>query len=240
MYALRAVSTGRHVKVAEASEEEVYPRLFGKYVLLRPMAKGGMGQLYLAASGETGGFEKLCVVKKVLPGLEDAAIRRRFLDEAKVVVRLNHANLVQVFDAGVSEEEHYLAMELVEGKDLRAVWNRCAKLRRRIPVDFAVFVVRELCRGLSYVHDAMGLDLVHRDVSPPNILVGYRGMVKLTDFGLAKHAIKREFTSPGVVFGRFAISRPSRRWGCPWTAAPTCSPRGCPLGTAHGPAAVPL
>lgn len=174
-----------------------------------------MGQLYLAASGETGGFEKLCVVKKVLPGLEDPAIRRRFLDEAKVVVRLNQANLVQVFDAGVAEDEHYLAMELVEGRDLRAVWNRCAKLQRRIPVDVAVFVIRELCRGLSYVHDAMELDLVHRDVSPPNILVGYRGMVKLTDFGLAKHAIKREFTNPGVVYGRFSYLSPEQALGMP-------------------------
>lgn len=174
-----------------------------------------MGQLYLAASGETGGFEKLCVVKKVLPGLDDPAIRRRFLDEAKVVVRLNQANLVQVFDAGVAEDEHYLAMELVEGRDLRAMWNRCAKLQRRIPVDVAVFVIRELCRGLSYVHDAMELDLVHRDVSPPNILVGYRGMVKLTDFGLAKHAIKREFTNPGVVYGRFSYLSPEQALGMP-------------------------
>jgi len=195
--------------------DDVFPRTFGKYVLLRPLAKGGMGQLYLAASGETGGFEKLCVVKKVLPGLEDPAIRRRFLDEAKVVVRLNQANLVQVFDAGVAEDEHYLAMELVEGRDLRGVWNRCAKLQRRIPVDVAVFVIRELCRGLSYVHDAMELDLVHRDVSPPNILVGYRGMVKLTDFGLAKHAIKRELTNPGVVYGRFSYLSPEQALGMP-------------------------
>ena len=109
---------------------EGYPEVFGKYVLVRPMARGGMGELFIAASGETGGFEKLCVVKKVLHTLEDGAVHRRFLDEAKVVVRLNHANLVQVFDAGKVDEEYYLAMELVEGKDLRAVWNRCAQLHR--------------------------------------------------------------------------------------------------------------
>lgn len=192
-----------------------FPEVFGKYVLLRPMAKGGMGQLYLAASGETGGFEKLCVVKKVLPDIDDPGVRRRFLDEAKVVVRLNHANLVQVFDAGMVGDEHYLAMELVEGKDLRAVWNRCAQLHRRIPVDFAIFVARELCRGLDYVHDAMGLDLVHRDISPPNLLVGYHGEVKITDFGLAKHAIKRELTSPGVVFGRYSYLSPEQARGMP-------------------------
>lgn len=194
---------------------EGYPEVFGKYVLVRPMARGGMGELFIAASGETGGFEKLCVVKKVLHSLEDGAVHRRFLDEAKVVVRLNHANLVQVFDAGKVDEEYYLAMELVEGKDLRAVWNRCAQLHRRIPVDIAIFVVREVLRGLHYVHDAMGLDLVHRDISPPNVLVGYRGDVKLTDFGLAKSSIKREMTSPGVVFGRYSYLSPEQAKGLP-------------------------
>ena len=184
-------------------------------MLLRPMARGGMGELFLAAAGETGGFEKLCVVKKVLQDLNDDGVRRRFLDEAKVVVRLNHSNLVQVFDAGRVSEDYYLAMELVEGKDLRAVWNRCAQLHRRIPVDFAMFVVRELCRGLDYVHDAMGLDLVHRDISPPNIMVSYHGQVKITDFGLATHAIKREMTSPGVVFGRYSYLSPEQARGLP-------------------------
>lgn len=194
---------------------EGFPQVFGKYVLLRPMARGGMGELFLAAAGETGGFEKLCVVKKVLHSLADAGVHRRFLDEAKVVVRLNHTNLVQVFDAGKVDEEYYLAMELVEGKDLRAVWNRCAQLHRRIPVDVAVFVMREVLRGLDYVHDAMDLNLVHRDISPPNILVGYRGDVKLTDFGLAKSAIKREMTSPGVVFGRYSYLSPEQAKGLP-------------------------
>ena len=184
-------------------------------MLLRPMARGGMGELFLAAAGETGGFEKLCVVKKVLTELEDDGVRRRFLDEAKVVVRLNHANLVQVFDAGRVAEDHYLAMELVEGKDLRAVWNRCAQLHRRIPVDFAIFVIRELCRGLDYVHDAMALDLVHRDISPPNIMVSYHGQIKITDFGLATHAIKRELTNPGVVFGRYSYLSPEQARGFP-------------------------
>jgi serine/threonine protein kinase len=174
-----------------------------------------MGELFLSAGGEAGGFEKLCVVKKVLHSLRDHGVHRRFLDEAKVVVRLNHANLVQVFDAGRVDEEHYLAMELIEGKDLRAVWNRCAQLHRRIPVDFALFVAREVARGLSYVHDALGLNLVHRDISPPNILVGYHGQVKITDFGLAKHAIKRELTNPGVVFGRYSYLAPEQAKGQP-------------------------
>jgi eukaryotic-like serine/threonine-protein kinase len=199
----------------EDTESQGFPKVFGKYVLVRPMARGGMGELFLAAAGETGGFEKMCVVKKVLRSVEDQGVHRRFLDEAKVVVRLNHANLVQVFDAGRVDEEYYLAMELVEGKDLRAVWNRCAQLHRRIPVEVAIFVVREILRGLEYAHDALALDLVHRDISPPNLLLGYRGEVKLTDFGLAKSAIKREMTSPGVVFGRYSYLAPEQAKGLP-------------------------
>lgn len=196
------------------TRDDEFPRGFGKFVLLREMARGGMGALYLAAAGEHGGLEKLCVVKTLLADAdEDAATARRFFDEARVVVRLNHANLVQVFDVGSVEGELYLAMELVEGKDLRAMWNRCAQLQRRIPVDIAVFVVRELLRGLAYVHDAMGLGLVHRDISPPNILVGYRGEVKLTDFGLAKSALRSEVTSPGRVFGRFNYLSPEQARG---------------------------
>ncbi|MEM7156497.1 MAG: protein kinase [Myxococcota bacterium] len=197
------------------AESRGFPKVFGKYVLVRPMARGGMGELFLTAAGETGGFEKMCVVKKVLHSVEDQGVHRRFLDEAKVVVRLNHANLVQVFDAGRIDDEYYLAMELVEGKDLRAVWNRCAKLHRRIPVEVAIFVIREILRGLEYAHDAFSLELVHRDISPPNLLVGYRGEVKLTDFGLAKSAIKREMTSPGVVFGRYSYLAPEQAKGLP-------------------------
>ena len=107
-----------------------FPQVFGKYVLLREMARGGMGELFLAAAGEQGGMEKLCVVKTLLADGDGGDLRRRFFDEARVVVRLNHANLVQVVDVGSAGGELYLAMELVEGKDLRAVWNRCAQLQR--------------------------------------------------------------------------------------------------------------
>lgn len=199
--------------VAVHAKGPEFPAVFGKYVLLREVARGGMGELFLAAAGEQAGLEKLCVVKALPSAVEDEALRRRFFDEARVVVRLNHANLVQVFDAGAVDGELYLAMELVEGKDLRAVWNRCAQLQRRIPVDVAVFAVREVLRGLAYVHEAMGLGLVHRDISPPNILVGYHGAVKLTDFGLAKSALRSEVTNPGQVFGRYAYLSPEQARG---------------------------
>ena len=222
-----------------------FPEPFGKYVLLREMARGGMGALYLAAAGEHGGPWKLCVVKTLLADTHDrrtadSDLRRRFFDEARVVVRLNHANLVQVFDVGSVAGELYLAMELIDGKDLRAVWNRCAQQRRRIPIDVAMFVVREFLRGLAYVHEAMGMDLVHRDISPPNILIGYRGEVKLTDFGLAKSALRSETTDPGRVFGRYNYLSPGPSTGPRRrsTRRHLCR-RDRALGITHGPPAAP-
>jgi len=190
-----------------------FPRQFGKYVLLKPLAKGGMGEIYLAAGGEVGGFEKLCVIKKVITEKADRTKANRFLDEAKVVLRLSHSALVNTFDAGEVNGEFYIAMELVEGKDLREVWNRCVRTRQRIPLDVALHVVREVARALAYVHGYGDLRLVHRDVAPPNILLAYVGDVKLTDFGLARSVLKQEHTAPGVVFGRAAYLSPEQARG---------------------------
>jgi eukaryotic-like serine/threonine-protein kinase len=192
-----------------------YPRPFGKYTLLRPLARGGMGEIQLAAAGEVGGFEKLCVIKKVLAEHTDESKANRFLDEAKVVIRLSHTNLVSVFDVGKADGEFYIAMEFVEGHDLGAVWNKCAEKKARFPVDIALFIVREVCRGLAYAHTYGGLNLVHRDVTPPNIMISYFGEVKLTDFGLARSRLKQEFTAPGVVYGRLAYLAPEQARGTP-------------------------
>lgn len=190
-----------------------FPRRFGNYVLLKPLAKGGMGEIYVAAGGQMGGFEKLCVIKKVIREKADSAKAKRFLDEAKVVLRLSHSCLVTTFDAGEVDGEFYIAMELVEGKDLREVWNRCVRTRERIPLDVALHVVREVARALSYVHHYGDLKLVHRDVAPPNILLGYVGDIKLTDFGLARSVLKQEHTAPGVVYGRAAYLAPEQARG---------------------------
>jgi eukaryotic-like serine/threonine-protein kinase len=192
-----------------------YPRPFGKYTLLRPLARGGMGEIQLAAAGDVGGFEKLCVIKKVLAEHTDESKANRFLDEAKVVIRLSHTNLVSVFDVGKADGEFYIAMEFLEGHDLGAVWNKCAEKKARFPVDIALFIVREVCRGLAYAHTYGGLNLVHRDVTPPNIMISYFGEVKLTDFGLARSRLKQEFTAPGVVYGRLAYLAPEQARGTP-------------------------
>lgn len=190
-----------------------YPRQFGKYVLLKPLAKGGMGEIYVAALGQIDGFDKLCVIKKVIPEKADEGKAKRFLDEAKVVLRLTHSGLVNTFDAGQVDREFYIAMELVEGKDLREVWNRCVRVKHRIPLEVALHVAREVARALAYVHTYGELNLVHRDVAPPNIMLAYNGDVKLTDFGLARSALKEEHTQPGVVFGRAAYLAPEQARG---------------------------
>ena len=191
---------------------EHYPRKFGKYHLLRPLAQGGMGALYLAVGGDRG-LERLMVIKTVLPHLADAEYIARFRDEAKVVVNLSHGNLIPVFDAGLFQGELFLAMDFVEGRDLRAVWNRCAKKQVAFPIDVAVYIIKELCRGLAYAHSFPDLHLVHRDISPPNVLVSYTGEVKLTDFGLASSTLKVEKTAPGIIYGKVAYMSPEQARG---------------------------
>jgi eukaryotic-like serine/threonine-protein kinase len=192
--------------------EESFPRRFGPYVLLKPLARGGMGALYLAVHGEKG-LEKLCVVKTALPHLVGKGYGQRFRDEASVVVRLSHGNLATVFDAGQVAGEVFIAMDYVEGKDLRAVWNRCAQRGVAFPIDIAVHIAKELARGLGYVHAFKGLRLVHRDISPPNVLVSYSGEVKITDFGLAWSTLKLEKTAPGIIFGKVSYMAPEQARG---------------------------
>jgi serine/threonine protein kinase/TolA-binding protein len=191
---------------------ESFPRRFGPYVLLKPLARGGMGALYLALHGEKG-LEKLCVVKTALPHLVGKGYGQRFRDEASVVVRLSHGNLATVFDAGQVSGEIFIAMDFVDGKDLRAVWNRCAAKGVAFPIDIAVHIVKEMARGLGYVHAFKGLRLVHRDISPPNVLLSYSGEVKITDFGLAWSTLKLEKTAPGIVFGKVSYMAPEQARG---------------------------
>lgn len=195
-----------------ASTSDQFPRKFGKYHLLAPLAQGGMGALYLAVTGDKG-FESLLCIKTVLPHLADKEYVARFRDEAKIVVQLSHGNLIPVFDAGQVDGELFLAMEFVKGKDLRAVWNRCAKKSVAFPVDVAVYLTKELCRGLGYAHSYGAIHLVHRDVSPPNVLISYSGEVKLTDFGLASSTLKMEKTLPGIIYGKVAYMSPEQARG---------------------------
>jgi serine/threonine protein kinase len=186
-----------------------FPRRFDSYVLLKPLARGGMGQLYLALTG-TPGLEKLCVIKQVIPELVASENARRFRDEALVALRLAHGNMVSVFDAGMEGGQIFLAMEYVDGKDLLVTWNRCAEKRIPFPVDISVYILKEVARALVYAHAFEDLKLVHRDVSPANVLLSFTGEVKLTDFGLAMSILKMERTTPGIVYGKLSYLAPEQ------------------------------
>jgi eukaryotic-like serine/threonine-protein kinase len=171
--------------------------------------EGGMATVYVAAIGE-GSLARLAAVKLLRQGAPDHDFRTRFLDEAKVVVRLHHNNIVDVREAGEVGGQLYIAMELIEGRDLADVWDRCAEVGRAFPVPLAVHIVREVLRGLHYAHTFPGLGLVHRDVSPSNILIDWAGAVRLADFGLATSAMKASLTVPGMVFGKVGYMAPEQ------------------------------
>ncbi len=189
---------------------------FGRYELLRKIASGGMGQVYLARTSSSQGFEKLVVIKRILPHLvEDEEFLTMFLDEARLSARLNHPNLVQIFELGEANHSHYLAMEYVPGEDLRRLETAARKRRQLLPVGLVCRIIADAAAGLDYAHkvkDAQGkpLGLVHRDVSPQNILVGFDGGVKLIDFGVAKAAGRVQHTATGILKGKYPYMSPEQ------------------------------
>ena len=189
--------------------DDSYPRRFGKYVLIAPLARGGMGELHLAVSGRSD-LAKVCVIKTILGHLANDEYVQRFADEATLMVRLSHGNLVPVFEAGTLEGQYYLAMEFIDGRDLRTVFRAMQDRCRAFPLDVALYITKQICRGLQYAHTFQDLQLVHRDVSPPNVLLSYSGEIKVTDFGLAFSTIKLQKTAPGVLFGKLSYMAPEQ------------------------------
>ena len=192
------------------------PSVFGRYLLLKRLSRGGMGEIFLAKLGEIQGFEKLVIIKKVLPHLvADQEFIKRFIDEAQVAIKLQHGNIAPVFEVGKVEGEYFLAIEYIEGRDLRRTITRQREERTRLPPDLALFIVRELASGLAYAHrktDESGksLALVHCDISPPNVMVSFEGEVKIIDFGIAKSAIRIAETNPNMGFGKFGYMAPEQ------------------------------
>src|SRR6476660_6617307 len=133
--------------------ERPLPCVFGRYLLLKRLSRGGMGEIFLAKLGEIQGFEKLVIIKKILPNLvADQEFIKRFIDEAQVAIKLQHANVPPVFEVGKVDGEYFLAIEYIEGRDLRRTITRQREERTRLPSDLAMFVVREMANGLAYAH----------------------------------------------------------------------------------------
>ncbi|MCB9555722.1 MAG: protein kinase [Deltaproteobacteria bacterium] len=189
--------------------QRAYPSRFGNYVLIAPLARGGMGELHLALGGRAD-VKKLCVIKQIIGHLANADYTRRFADEATLMVKLSHGNLVPVFEGGTLDGQYYIVMEYIEGRDLRAIWRTLAEKRQAFPLDVALHITKEICRGLHYAHTFENISLVHRDISPPNVLLSFTGEVKITDFGLASSTIKLQKTAPGILFGKLAYMAPEQ------------------------------
>jgi len=201
---------------AVAAAASDLPQVFGRYLLLKRLSRGGMGEIFLAKLGEIQGFEKPVIIKKILPNLSaDEEFVKRFIDEAQVAIKLNHANIAPVYEVGKVAGDYFLALEYVEGRDLRRLTTRCREERYRLPADICLYIGRELASGLGYAHrrtDAQGraLSLVHCDISPPNVMVSFEGEVKIIDFGIAKSAIRIAGSNPNVGFGKFGYMAPEQ------------------------------
>ena len=197
------------------------PAKFGKYWLLERINVGGMAEVFKAKSYGVEGFEKLIAIKRILPSIaEDEDFITMFIDEAKIAVQLNHANIAQIFDLGKIDESYFIALEFVHGKDLRTIWDRHKRRGLRLPIPMSVYVISRVLEGLDYAHrkkNAGGeeLNIVHRDVSPQNVLVAYEGEVKIIDFGIAKAANKASKTQAGILKGKFGYMSPEQVRGLP-------------------------
>ena len=188
----------------------------GKYVVRRKLAEGGMAEIYLAAALGPEGFEKDVVIKRVRPGLAgDPEFVRMFITEARVASRLNHANLVHIFDFDKHQDTYYLAMEYVRGHSLWELRRRCQERGVALPPILVAQIGMEVARGLAYAHrlteNGQSLNLVHRDVTPHNVLLSFDGAVKLTDFGIAKAGGRA--TTSGMLKGKFAYMSPEQARG---------------------------
>jgi tRNA A-37 threonylcarbamoyl transferase component Bud32 len=193
----------------------------GRYTVVRKLANGGMAEIFLASQQGHEGFQKPVVLKRILGTIyADPQFRNMMIDEAHISMSLTHSNIVQVLDLGLAGGRYFLVLELVDGWDLGQVLKRAKADGMPLPVEIGLFILAETCRGLAYAHGKRGVDghplgIVHRDVSPNNVLISEHGEVKLADFGIAKAMNKREHTGTGVVKGKVAFMSPEQALGKP-------------------------
>jgi serine/threonine protein kinase len=190
----------------------------GRYHIARKIADGGMAEIFLGTQHGAEGFERPVVLKRILaPLVADPQFRNMLIDEAHVAMGLNHSNIVQVLDLGHVHGRYFLVMEFVDGWDLGQIVARAAVANFPLPPEIILYIAAETCRALAYAHsrtrDGEPLALVHRDVSPQNVLISEQGEVKLTDFGIAKAMGRRERTHQGVIKGKLAFMSPEQASG---------------------------
>jgi len=197
------------------------PIPFGKYLLVERLAQGGMAEVFRAVYSGAAGFEKQVAVKRILPVFDGAReFVAMFVDEARIASSLTHVNIVQVSDFGELDGSYYLAMELVDGVDLGRLREAAVRRGLVVPVPVVAFIIAEAARGLAYAHEKRGQDgaplgIVHRDVSPQNVLVSYAGEVKIADFGIAKATGKLHKTESGAIMGKIRYMSPEQINGEP-------------------------
>jgi len=190
-----------------------------RYRVIEKLESGGMAEVFRAESEGLQGFRKQVAIKRVLPHLsEKKKFIAMFLDEARISAQLSHSNCVQVFDIGVGDQAYFIVMEYVDGANLKSIAESLKKQGKDFPVAAAAFIASEICKGLSYAHEltdvnGVPLGVVHRDMSPPNVLVTKYGEVKIVDFGLAKASSQLEKSEPGIIKGKFSYLSPESAMG---------------------------
>jgi serine/threonine protein kinase len=197
--------------------------LHTRYHVVSKIAHGGMAEIFLALQKGERGFQKPVVLKRILPKLaQDPSFVRMLVDEAHIASTLNHSNLVQVLDLGRSGDQYFLVLEFVDGWSLEQIRRRAQAAKLKFPLPLALSIVGALCRGLAYVHtrerQGKPLGIVHRDVTPQNVLISQQGEVKLADFGIAKAVDKSEKSAKGVIKGKFAYMSPEQTRAAPLDA----------------------
>lgn len=195
------------------------PTQFGKYQLLDKIAVGGMAELFRAKLTGVQGFEKLIAIKKILPNLTDEEnLVTSFIDEAKLAALLHHENIVQIYDFGSMDDEYFIAMEFLFGKDLRTIRKNAKDRDLPLGMENILHIVSRICAGLDYSHNlkdlhGQPLNIIHRDINPQNILVTYEGQVKIIDYGIAKAASHNNKTRENLIKGKLAYMSPEQASG---------------------------
>jgi len=200
-------------------QQVALPSPFGRYTLIERLAVGGMAEVFRAKIVSSHGFEKILVVKRILPHLAaDRTFVSMFIDEAKLTAQLTHPKIVQVLDFGEIAGQYFIALEYIDGCDALALLRACAQRRIRVPLHLGAYLVGEVLDALDYAHNARDMEgrpmhLVHRDISPSNVFISRRGDVKLGDFGIA-HADERESkTQAGTLKGKYGYMSPEQVTG---------------------------